>query len=368
MPHPPPEINCEAPPHGCMDARRRSLLEGAQSIGCDSLVACTPENMFYMTGFWGEGMAVLDGDHTTIVAPGLEAGRAEADSRDCTIVPAGRGSEMVPTVAKLLENMKPCTDCADYSAMMLLQKHIPDMRHAPGPFRDSRMVKDAEEIRTLQEASRIIDEMFEICAGTLAPGQTESQLQAVLMSHAVEREMFDTGYPSTLNPLIVAGGPNGALPHAQVTGRRFERGDLVVVDITLRYRGYVSDATRTFGVGHVSPELVQIYDTVREAQDLGLRAAAEGTPCGDVDRACRDHIESRGYGRYFIHSTGHGVGLEVHELPTISKSAATILRRDMAVTVEPGIYVPGEAGVRIEDSIIVGRGSMHRYTKDLVVV
>ena len=364
----PPEINCEGSPHEPMDARRLSLLEGAQSMGCDSLVACTPENMFYMTGFWGEGMAVLDGDHTTIVAPGLEAGRAEADSRDCAIVSAGRGAEMVPTVARLLEGSKPCTDCADYSTMLLLQKHMPHVRHAPGPFQDSRMVKDAEEIRTLQQASRIIDGMFELCAGTITPGQTESQLQAVLMSHAAEREMFDTGYPSTLNPLIVAGGPNGALPHAQVTGRRFGRGDLVVVDITLRYRGYVSDATRTFGVGHVSPERVKIYDTVREAQDMGLRAAIHGVSCGDVDRACRDHIESRGYGRYFIHSTGHGVGLEVHEQPTISRSVDTVLRRDMAVTVEPGIYIPGEAGVRIEDSIIVGRGSMHRYTKDLVVV
>ena len=351
-----------------MDARRLSLLEGARSIGCDSLVACTPENVFYMTGFWGEGMAVLDGNDITIVAPGLEAGRAEADSQDCTIVSAGRGAEMVPTVAKLLEGSKPCTDCADHSTMLLLQKHMPHVRHAPAPFQDSRMVKDAEEIRTLQQASHIIDGMFELCAGTITPGQTESQLQAILMSHAAEREMFDTGYPSTLNPLIVAGGPNGALPHAQVTGRQFGRGDLVVVDITLRYRGYVSDATRTFGVGRVSPERVKIYDIVREAQDMGLRAAADGTPCGEVDRVCRDHIESRGYGRYFIHSTGHGVGLEVHEQPAISRSADTILRRGMAVTVEPGIYIPGEAGVRIEDSIIVGRGSMHRYTKDLVVV
>jgi Xaa-Pro aminopeptidase/Xaa-Pro dipeptidase len=275
---------------------------------------------------------------------------------------------MVPAVAGLLEGAKPCTDCADYSTMMLLQKHMPHMRHAPGPFQASRMVKDDEEIRTLQKASHMIDGMFELCAATITLGQTESQLQATLMSHAAERELFDTGYPSTLNPLIVAGGPNGALPHAQVTGRRFERGDLVVVDITLRYRGYVSDATRTFGVGHVSTEHAKIYDIVKEAQELGLRAASDGVSCGEVDRACRDHIESRGYGSYFIHSTGHGVGLEVHEQPAISKSAGTILRRDMAVTVEPGIYVPGEAGVRIEDSIIVGRDSMHRYTKDLVVV
>ena len=351
-----------------MRERRRLLLKEAERAGCDTLLACSPENVFYMTGFWGEGMAALDRDGATIVAPGLEAPRAEAEGVDCAVVSAQRGADMIPRVAELLKGSKPGTDCPDYSTMVLLQKRMPEVRHAPAPFGECRAVKDEGEIRILREASRRIDGMFELCAGAITIGQTESELQAALMSHAVEREMFDTGYPTTLNPLIVAGGPNGALPHAQVTDRRFRRGDLVVVDITLRHKGYVSDATRTFGVGEVSPEHVRIYDTVREAQELGLKAAAAGVPCGDVDKACRDHIESRGYGKFFIHSTGHGVGLEVHEPPTISKNVDAPLRRDMAVTVEPGIYVPGEAGVRIEDSIIVGRDSMHRYGRDLVVV
>ena len=351
-----------------MDDRRRSLLDGARDMGCDSLVACNPENVFYVTGFWGEGIAVLNEDGATIVAPGLEAPRAEAESRDCSVVSAARGAEMIPAVAALLDGAEPCTDCSDYSTMMLLQKDIQNMRHGPAPFRNSRMIKDAGEIRILEEASRLIDGMFEMCAQSIAPGLTESALQAKLMSHAAERRLFDTGYPTTLNPLIVAGGPNGALPHAQITDRAFRRGNLVVVDITLRYMGYVSDATRTFGVGEVSSDHVRMYEVVREAQKLGLRAAVDGAVCGEVDRACRDYIESEGYGKYFIHSTGHGVGLEVHESPIISASSNQMLRDNMAVTVEPGIYVQGQAGVRIEDSIIVGGRNMHRYTKELVVV
>ena len=351
-----------------MNARRKTLLEEARRMGCDSLVVCNPENVFYVTGFWGEGVAVLNEDGATIVAPALEAPRAEAESDDCALVSSARGAGMVPAVAGLVEGAQPCTDCSDYSTMMLLQKHIPNLQHEPGPLRDSRMIKDAGEIRILEEASRLIDGMFDLCARSIAPGLTESALQAKLMSHAAERRLFDTGYPTTLNPLIVAGGPNGALPHAQVTDRAFRRGDLVVVDITLRYMGYVSDATRTFGVGEVSPDHVRIYDVVREAQELGLRAAVDGSTCGEVDRACRDCIESEGYGRYFIHSTGHGVGLEVHELPTISASSDYVLRDNMAVTVEPGIYVPGQAGVRIEDSIIVGGRNMHQYTKELVLI
>lgn len=348
--------------------RRRSLIKSAEDVGCDTLLACTPENVFYMTGFWGEGMVVLNGDGVTIVAPGLEAPRAESEGMDCNIIPTERGADMIPQVAELLEGCLTCTDCVHYPTMMLLQKHIPDVRYAPDPFYKCRTRKDEGEIRILEDASRRIDEMFWFCADTMAAGQTESELQAVLMSNAMRYGMFDTGYPTTLNPLIVAGGPNGALPHAQVTDRKFQRGDLVVVDITLRYKGYVSDATRTFGIGDISAENIRIYETVREAQELGLEAATVGVRCSDVDKACRDYIKSRGYGEFFIHSTGHGVGLEVHEQPTISKGAKDILLQDMAVTIEPGIYVPGKVGVRVEDSIIVGRASMHKYTKDLVVI
>lgn len=353
-----------------MDARRRTLLNHARQAGCDSLVACTPENLFYMTGFWGEAIGILDENGATIVAPQLEAPRAAAESSRCDIVTADRGSGLIQALAKVLAGRQPGTDCRDHSTMLLLKKQIPSITHQPSPFSNSRMIKDSGEIRILKKASAIIDGLFGVCAETMAVGQKESELQAVLMSRAMEQEMFDTGYASTLNPLIIAGGPNGALPHAQVTSRRFRRGDLVVVDITLRHKGYVSDATRTFAVGQVPQKVADIYGIVRESQELGIKATLPDKPCHEIDGACRTLISGHGYGEFFIHSTGHGIGLEVHEQPIISESSQISLKRGMAITIEPGIYISGRLGVRIEDSVMVGRrpSIMHKFTKELVRV
>ena len=234
------------------------------------------------------------------------------------------------------------------------------------------MAKDQSEIRSLRRTSKIIDHLFEVCSQKLRAGQRESEMQAILMAEAASREAFDVGYASVLNPLIVAGGPNGALPHAQVSRRRFRRGDLVVVDLTLRHMGYVSDATRTFAVGNPGAEARDAYQTVRESQRLGLAKARAGVACGSVDDACRSYIVQAGHGEHFIHSTGHGVGLEVHEAPAVSRGSKTRLQEGMAITVEPGIYVPDRFGIRIEDSLVV-RGSgppavLHRFTKELVSV
>ena len=190
------------------------------------------------------------------------------------------------------------------------------------------------------------------------------------MKYALEQEMFDTGYKSTLNPLIIAGGPNGALPHAQVSQRKFEKGDLVVTDLTLRYKGYVSDATRTFALGKISSQANEAYEIVKESQRLGLKSVKPNVDCRDIDTVCRKHIEEKNYGKYFIHSTGHGIGLEVHEYPTISYRSDTKLKENMAITVEPGIYIENKFGIRIEDSLIVKDRPvvMHKFTKDLVTL
>ena len=354
-----------------MRQRRRGLLRHAQRIGCDTVVAFEPENLFYMTGFWGEAIGLLEGGgKATIIAPELEAGRAAAESIECKVVTAERGTGLIASLARRIKGSKACTDCRDYSVMTSLKKSVPRIKADAGPFHKSRVIKDAQEVRILRKASRIIDEMFGLCAKEIRPGRKESELQAILMSYAMERQMFDTGYRSTLNPLIIAGGPNGALPHAQVTQRRFRKGDLIVVDLTLRYGGYVSDATRTFALGRIPRRAGEAYEIVKESQRLGLRSARSGARCSDVDATCRGYIEEQGYGEYFIHSTGHGIGLDVHEPPAVSGRSNERLAGNMAITVEPGIYVPDRFGIRIEDSLIVGDrpAAMHRFTKDLLTL
>ncbi len=354
-----------------MRPRRKNLLKHAQKIGCDTLVAFEPENLFYMTGFWGEAVGLLEGSgETTIIAPELEVGRAKAESKDCTVITAQRRTGLASQLPGRIKKKQVCTDSQNYHTMMSLKKSVPKIKASTEPFYNSRIIKDEKEIQILKTASKIIDEMFEICSERIREGQKESELQSILMAYAMEQQMFDTGYKSTLNPLIIAGGPNGALPHAQVGQRKFKKGDLIVADLTLRYRGYVSDATRTFAVGKIPSQASKAYEVVRESQKLGLKAVRPNTYCRDVDSACRDYIKEKNFGRYFIHSTGHGIGLEVHEPPAVSYQSGTKLKKDMAITVEPGIYIENKFGIRIEDSVIVRERPvvMHKFTKDLVTV
>ena len=354
-----------------MKQRRKNLLKFAQKIDCDTLVTFEPENLFYMTGFWGESIGLLEKNgKTTIIAPELEIGRAREESQDCDIITAERGTDLISSLIQKIKKNRVCTDCQNYSVMMSLKKSIPKIKPSTEPFYNSRIIKDEKEIQVLKKASKIIDKMFDICSKKMKVGQKESELQTILMTYAMEHEMFDTGYKSTLNPLIIAGGPNGALPHAQVTQRKFKKGDLVVTDLTLRYKGYVSDATRTFALGKISQQANEAYEIVKESQKLGLKAVKPDVDCKNVDFACRQYIEKKNYGKHFIHSTGHGIGLEVHELPTVSYRSETKLQENMAITVEPGIYLENKFGIRIEDSLIVKEKPivMHKFTKDLIQI
>jgi Xaa-Pro aminopeptidase/Xaa-Pro dipeptidase len=334
------------------------------------MVAFEPENLFYMTGFWGEVIGVLDRNGTTIISPELEMGRARKESTDCNIVKSKRGRDSLSTLIRLLKGKKVCTDSNSYDVIQTLKKSVPGVKSTTRPFYRAREIKDSGEISILKKASSILDKMFELCVDEIKIGQSESELQTILMSYAMEREAFATGYKSTLNPLIIASGPNSALPHAQVTKRKFAKGDMIVVDLTLRYKGYVSDATRTFGLGSVSSEAKKIYDIVKESQEAGLKTIKPKASCKSIDDVCRKVISKKGYGKYFIHSTGHGIGLEVHELPCLSPLSKTNLEKNMAITVEPGIYLPKKFGVRIEDSVIVSNRAnvMHKFTKDLIVI
>ena len=352
-----------------MKARRKRLKKYCNALNCDTLVTFEPENLFYLTGFWGEAIGVLENDgKTTIIAPELESGRAKDESINCDVVTSQRGG-LISTLASL-KKKKICADCQNYSMMKSLEKYIPRLKQSSEPFYNARIIKDSEEVHILKKASSIIDQMFELCTQTIKKGRTESELQAILMSFAIANDMHDTGYRSTLNPLIIAGGPNGALPHAQVTKRKFANGDMIVVDLTLRYKGYVSDATRTFGLGSISKEARTVYEIVKESQKAGLAVVRPQRTCKSVDETCRKIIEKYHYGHNFIHSTGHGIGLDVHESPNITSKSTTKLKKDMAITVEPGIYIPNKLGVRIEDSVIVRDRPivMHKFTKNLVVI
>jgi Xaa-Pro aminopeptidase/Xaa-Pro dipeptidase len=238
------------------------------------------------------------------------------------------------------------------------------------PFYQSRKIKDGNEIKIIADAAKILDKLFTVCKKTIRVGVTEKQLQATLLYEAVKREAYPPSYKYTLSPLIIASGINSALPHAAPTDRKVRKGDLITVDLTLRHKGYIADATRTFALGRINADMKKVYDVVKEAQEAGLDAAKTGATCGEVDNACRSLIERKGYGKYFIHSTGHGIGLEVHEPPWVKAKNEEVLEKNTAITVEPGIYIPDKFGVRIEDSIIVNKKAkiLNKFTKELLAL
>lgn len=354
-----------------MKDRRSAVLKHAAKMGCDAVAAFEPENIFYLTGFWGEAIAVCTKEGAKLIAPRLEYSRAEQSSVDCEVIPTERGSELLTSFVSQIKGRKACTDCGDYGTVEQIRKLEGSVAVDTEPFFQARRIKDEAEMKVIAKASRILDRLYELCEDEIRPGVSERDLQAKLIFEAMKMGANPPSYKSTLNPLIIAGGPNGALPHAEVTDRKFKSRDMIVVDLTLRHRGYVADATRTFALGSATKEMEEVYRIVQESQKAGLDAARAGTTCGQVDAACRGVIREKGYEKYFIHSTGHGIGLDVHEPPWVRMKNEEVLKANMAVTVEPGIYLENKFGVRIEDSILVTNERprvLNRYTKDLVVL
>jgi Xaa-Pro dipeptidase len=212
-----------------------------------------------------------------------------------------------------------------------------------------RLRKDQAEIEVMRRAVKIAQDALEATIPLIKIGMTEKELASELVMQLL-RQGSEPEMP--FSP-IVSGGPNSANPHASPTERKLQPGDLLVVDWGATYTGYISDLTRTFAVGQVDEEYQKIHRIVQEANAAGRAAARPGVPCANVDKAARDVIEKSGYGVYFTHRTGHGIGMEAHEEPYMRGDNMQLLEPGMAFTVEPGIYLPDRNGVRIEDNVVI---------------
>lgn len=218
-----------------------------------------------------------------------------------------------------------------------------------GALDSLRAVKEPAEIDCMQRAAVIAEQALEATLPLIRPGMTEREAAAELTLQLLRAGSDPVG---AFDP-IVAAGPNSALPHATPTERPLQPGDLLLFDWGARVGGYISDLTRVFAVGEVEPELAEIHALVQRANQAGVQAVRPGVPCGDVDRAARDVIGAAGYGEHFFHRTGHGLGLETHEPPYIRGDVEEQLQPGMTFTVEPGVYLVGRGGVRVEDDVVV---------------
>ena len=350
---------------------RLNLIDNAKKAGYDSVVAFQPENIYYTTGFWGEAVAVCTKDHLGLIVPKLEVQRAEDTSRDCDIIPSDRGEDLMKKVLENINKKKLCLDNGDYSILNYIQKKLgrENVDISNEVFLQTREIKDQQELRLISRCAQVIDNLYEICKDEIRVGMSEQELQAKLIYEGMKSGTNPSSYKATLNPLIIASGPNSSKPHAEVSNRKFLRGDIIVVDLTLRYNCYIADATRTFILGRASKLVKKLYHIVKDSQEAGISAVDGGATCGEVDMTCRARMDSygRSYSRYFIHSTGHGIGLDVHEKPWIRRNNHEKLRKGMAITIEPGVYLDGKFGIRIEDSLVVNGDPIKKGEKRIKV-
>ena len=344
--------------------RRRTLAAKLAAQRIDTILVTHMIHVRYLSNFSGSNGALIvqkdlsnliatDGRYRTQIAeevPDIEA----IEARDCASVLLSR-----------LHGPKRIGFEADYVSVKQLEKlqdACPeDITLVPvtGVIEQIRLTKDTLERERLAGVAALANTALKelIDAGELRAGRSEIEVAADLEYRmrlkGAERPSFDT---------IVASGPNSAKPHHVASKRIISEGDLVTIDFGAHDRGFNSDTTRTFVIGAADDFSREIYDVVRRAQIAGCEAAVPGAKIIDVDQVCRSIIDDAGYGEYFVHGTGHGVGLDLHEAPFCGKTSTGELEEHMTLTIEPGIYVPGKGGVRIEDTLIITSGQPKNLT------
>ncbi len=351
-------------------ARRGRLRVALAANNAGRLLVTSPPNVRYLSGFTGSNGQVLIGPSPgddVLITDDRYAERAATEAPDLEVVlsrDAGRvalGGDRGPApVATLAVEADHLTWDAAERLRALAAERGTEVVASTGLVAALRVVKDDHEIELLARACAITTSALEeLFADRVAAGATERELAVWL-----ERRFIDLGADGVAFPSIVAGGPNGAVPHHAPTDRPLRPGELVTVDCGALVAGYHADCTRTVAVGAPRGDLVEVHDLVARAQEAGRAAATAGATSGDVDLAARSVIEEAGYGAEFVHGTGHGVGLEVHEAPAVARGSTATLSPGTALTVEPGVYLPGTGGVRIEDTIVVTADGAPRVLTD----
>jgi len=360
-------------------ARRAAAQRRIAAAGFDAALITSLPNVRYLSGLVSSNAAIL----LPAAGPAVlatDSRYAEAAERDCPDLEVATERQLEPALTTLAAG-RGYRSLAFEAQEMTVERHsaLAGLAGAPALLplgrlvEDLRMVKDETEIELLTRACAITAEAFTAVISSIRPGCTERSLAIRL-----ERAMIDLGADGLAFDTIVASGPNGAIPHHSPGSRTLQAADLITIDCGAQVSGYHADMTRTVALGEPAAWQRETYELVAEAQRAGVTAAVPGASLSAVDAAARDLIAAAGHGDHFGHGLGHGVGLEVHEAPMMGPGRAGKLLARVPVTVEPGVYLPGRGGVRIEDTLVVrpaagrpGAGSadvLTTTTKDLLVL
>ncbi len=331
----------------------------------DAVLVTSPHNLRYFTDFkGGEGVALIGKGAKHLFVDSRYTEEAKSEAKNFNIIEFGAGKRNAEILKYIKEYEIYSLGFEDGDVSVL--EHISIKESFVGiewqgcseKLAELRMVKDEEELNWLRNAERIGVEAFESILPLLKVGTSETDIAAEL-----EYQMRKRGSCGTSFETIVVSGSKSSMPHGRAGQKQIENGDFVTLDFGCRFNGYCSDMTRTVVVGKAGAEQKKIYETVLKAQLAGLDTIRAGILGSEVDFAARKVIDDAGYGKYFGHSLGHGVGLMIHELPNLSPASKICLKSGMVVTCEPGIYIPGFGGVRIEDMVCVTENGVENLTK-----
>ncbi|MBR2076811.1 MAG: aminopeptidase P family protein [Exiguobacterium sp.] len=337
----------------------------------DALLVTKRENIRYLSGFTGSsGVIVITLNSASFITDFRYTEQANDQVKGYDIIELD--TSLIKSVADVVsrESIKRLgieQDAMTVGQYRAYEKEVDaQLIETSGIVEKLRLIKDESEIKIMKEAAAIADAAYAHIQTFIRPGRTEREV-------ANELEMFmrSKGADSSSFDMIVASGLRSALPHGVASDKVIQTGELVTLDFGAYYKGYCSDITRTLAIGPVSDELRQIYDTVLRAQLAGVEGIRAGITGIEADALTRDIIKEAGYGEYFGHSTGHGLGMEVHEAPGLSFRSDTVLEPGMVVTIEPGIYINGVGGCRIEDDVVITEDGCYLLTqspKELITI
>ena len=330
-----------------------------------SVLIITSVNRRYLTGFNSSlGYLLLTNKGNFLFMDGRYIEAAEKNATNATVLPLGN---LIAQLNKIFEEQgtrKLLIEVENSISTFAYLKKGLSVKVEASPavsskLKSLRSIKSSAEVKCMVEAQRIAEKAFLEVLNFIKVGVTERQVAAFL-----EYKMKNFGAEGIGFETIAVSGANSSMPHGVPTDKPIEAGDFITMDYGAIYGGYVSDMTRTVAVGYATDEMQKVYNTVLEAQEAVIKTVKAGVTCDEADKAARNVITAAGYGQFFTHSTGHGVGLEVHEFPSLySGATANKLRAGQVVTDEPGIYLPGKFGVRIEDMLLVGKNGCKNLTK-----
>jgi Xaa-Pro aminopeptidase len=341
-----------------INARVTGLRQKFTDKGIEAMLVSQPDNLYYLSGCQGlEGYLLISAEAAIIVTDFRYVEQAERQSPHCSIFRiSGKMAEWFPRLFTALNVSRLGFESshlshAGYSQLTEIIRNAKmsvDMVPVEGMVDSLRMVKEPEEIALIEKAIRITDSVYDYVKSILKPGMTEKQL-----AWEIEKFQRDHGSQPVPFELIVAAGPNSALPHARPCDYVIKEGDPVVIDIGAKYGYYGSDLTRTLCAGKKDDTFRKVYGIVLEAQMAAISGIKMGMTGREADAIARSIIARAGYGEAFGHSLGHGIGLVTHERPTVGPNSTDVLSNGMVFTVEPGIYISGWGGVRIEDDVVI---------------